>query len=97
MKLVYHRLAVRDVRQILDHYESEAGSHLADRFFNDLLATIAKALGTPRHFPPLGEVMRRANLQDFPYHFLYEENPWGIKVVEVRHHRRNPAYGMRRR
>lgn len=59
MKVIYHRSAVRDVRQILDHYESEAGPQLADRFFNDLLATIAKALSNPRHFPPLGEVVRR--------------------------------------
>ncbi len=34
MKVIYHRSAVRDVRQILDHYESEAGPHLANRFFN---------------------------------------------------------------
>ena len=39
MRVVYHRLAVRDVRQILDHYEIEAGTQLADRFFNDLMAT----------------------------------------------------------
>ena len=40
MKTVYHRLAVRDVRQILDHYESEAGRPLADRFFSDFLLTV---------------------------------------------------------
>lgn len=42
MKVIYHRLAARDVRQILDHYDSEAGPKLADRFFEDLLGTIAK-------------------------------------------------------
>jgi plasmid stabilization system protein ParE len=96
VKTIYHRLAVRDVRQILDHYEGEAGRPLADRFFADFLATVAKALENPRHFPPLGESVRRANLADFPYHFLYEEKPWGIKVMVVRHHRRNPRYGSRR-
>ena len=29
-------------------------------------------------------------------HLLYEERPWGIKVTVVRHHRRNPNYGIRR-
>lgn len=96
MKVIYHRLAVRDVRQVLDYYESEAGTQLADRFFNDLLVTVAKAFSNPRHFPPLSEVVRRANLSEFPYHFLYEEKPWGIKVMVVRHHRRNPRYGLRR-
>jgi hypothetical protein len=32
MRVSYHRFAVRDVRQVLDHYEAEAGEHLADRF-----------------------------------------------------------------
>ncbi|MEY4246259.1 MAG: hypothetical protein RLZZ245_3844 [Verrucomicrobiota bacterium] len=96
MKVIYHRSAVHDVRQILEHYESEAGPKLADRFFSNLQETIAKALSNPRHFPPLGETVRRANLPDFPYHFLYEEKPWGIKLMVVRHHRRNPRYGLRR-
>ncbi len=96
MKAVYHRLAVRDVRQILDHYESEAGSSLADRFFSDFLSTVAKARDNPKHFPPLGEAVRRANLADFPYHFLYGEKSWGIKVTVVRHHRRDPRYGLKR-
>ena len=89
-------VAVRDVRLFLDYYESEAGTPLADRFFEDVLSTVAKALASPRHFPPLGEVMRRANLTGFPYHILYEEKSWGIKVVVVRHYRRNPRYGLRR-
>lgn len=97
MKVIYHRLAVRDVREILDHYESEVGSQLGDRFFNGFLATLAKAISSPSHFPPFGETLRRANLTDFPYHFLYEVKPWGIKVMVVRHHRRHPGYGLRRR
>jgi len=96
VKVTYHRLAVRDVREILDHYESEAGSALADRFFGALLATIGKALENPRHFPPLGEVVRRANISGFPYHILYEEKAWGVRVTVVRHHRRHPRFGLRR-
>jgi plasmid stabilization system protein ParE len=96
MKVIYHRAAARDVRQILDHYESEAGPQLADRFFKDLLETISKALANPQGFPPLSESLRRVNLRDFPYHFIYQDMPWGIKVMVVRHHRRNPQYGRRR-
>lgn len=59
MRASYHRLAVRDVRQILDHYETEAGKPLADRFFATLLAVIEKALENPRRFPPSGEILRR--------------------------------------
>jgi len=82
VKLIYHRLAVRDVREILDYYEGEAGTPLADRFFEDLMAVIGKLRENPRHFPPMGETgLRRANLADFPFHVLFEERLWGIKVM----------------
>jgi plasmid stabilization system protein ParE len=97
MKVIYHRLAVRDIRQILDYYENGAGPQLGDRFFKDLLATLDKALANPCHFPPFGETIRRANLADFPYHILYEAKAWGIKVMVVRHHRRSPRFGLRRK
>lgn len=57
---------------------------------------MAKACDNPSHFALMGEMMRRANLAEFPYHFLHEERPWGIKVTVVRHHRRSPRYGLRR-
>jgi len=97
MRITYHRLAVRDVRQILDHYEAEAGPVLADRFFAELPTTLERALANPSHFPPMDGLVRRANLPDFPYHFLYIETLWGIKVTVVRHHRRNPGFGLRRK
>ena len=97
MKISYHRLAARDVRQILDHYEAEAGPALADRFFGEFLATLEKALANPSHFPPMDGLVRRANLTGFPYHFLYIKTLWGIKVTVVRHHRRDPSFGRRRK
>ena len=56
MKVIYHRLAAKDVRGILDYYERESGSPLAERFVADFLRTVAKALENPRHFAPAGEV-----------------------------------------
>ena len=97
MKIIYHRLAVRDVRQILEHYSAAAGPALADRFFAELLATLENALANPEHFPPVDGQVRRANLADFPYHFLYLKTLWGIKVTVVRHHRRNPDFGRPRK
>ena len=47
MNLRYHRLAVQDVREILDYYEGKAGKTLADRLFGSLLATIAQVQSNP--------------------------------------------------
>jgi plasmid stabilization system protein ParE len=98
MRVIYHRLAVRDVREIIEYYEREAGGHLADRFFDELIAIIKRIQDNPGLFPPLdGAGLRRGNLTTFPYHILYEELSHFIKVMVVRHHRRNPNYGRRRR
>ena len=97
MKLIYHRLAARDVREIIVYYEKDAGTHLADRFFDELITTIEKIKANPQHFSPLnGTEFRRANLTNFPIHLIYEVRDWGVKVIVVRHHRRNPNYGLRR-
>jgi len=36
------------------------------------------------------------NLKRFTYHFVYRELADGICVMLVRHHRRNPRFGMER-
>jgi plasmid stabilization system protein ParE len=98
MRLIYHRLAVREVREVLDYYESVADKQLADRFFEEFLEMIRQIQAHPRKFPPqVGTPLRRANLANFPYHVLYEETLVGIKVMVVRHHRRDPRHGLRRR
>jgi plasmid stabilization system protein ParE len=41
--------------------------------------------------------LRRANLQRFPYHFLYRILSDHIRVLAVRHHRQSPQFGLQRR
>ena len=41
--------------------------------------------------------MRRSNLRKFPYHILFEERLDGIHIIVVRHDRKNPNYGLKRR
>ena len=95
--VIFHRLVQPDVTGILGYYTEEAGEHLADRFYSAFMNTVEHALKSPRHFPPLNEFIRRANIRDFPYHFLYRETPYGIRLLVLRHHKRHPSYGMRRK
>ncbi len=44
MKAAYHRLAVRDVREILDYYESEAGSSLPATCWSQLSESLKRGL-----------------------------------------------------
>ncbi|MEK7953494.1 type II toxin-antitoxin system RelE/ParE family toxin [Luteolibacter soli] len=96
-KVIFHRLIRKDLDGVLSYYERESGSALADRFFESFLSVVEKALNDPRHFHVAAGVLRRANLPDFPYHFLYREKPFGIRVLVLRHDRRHPDFGLRRR
>ena len=96
MGLIFHRLIKRDLRTVMTHYEQEVGPDLAGRFqreFEDLALRIQL---NPRSFHFVSEVLRRANFRSFPYHVLYRETPECVKILVLRHHRREPSFGIRR-
>ncbi len=47
------------------------------------------------HFDPSG--WRRAQLEKFPYHLLFYEELDGVRIMALRHDRRNPRFGLRRK
>lgn len=47
------------------------------------------------HFDPSG--WRRANLEKFPYQLLFYEELDGVRIMLLRHDRRNPSFGMSRK
>ena len=95
--VIFHHLVQRDVSDILRYYTEEAGEHLADRFYAAFMNAVEEALESPRHFHPLNEFIRRARIPDFRYHFLYKETSHGLRVLVLRHHKRHPSFGMRRK
>lgn len=96
-KIIFHRLIRKDLEGVLSYYERESGPELATRFFETFVDVAEKALNDPRRFHLAEGVLRRANLPGFPYHFLYREKPFGIRVLVLRHDRRHPDFGLRRR
>lgn len=97
MEVIYHRLIVRDLRVALSYYESEGGTKLADRFFAEVEECVAKIISRPtaQHFSDGG--YRRKTLHSFPYHILYDVDSLGIWIGILRHDRRHPSYGLRRK
>ena len=96
-ELSFHPLVQKDLRRILEHYGNEGGQRLADRFFAEAEETIEQIEKVPERFHFLDEIHRRANFRNFPYHFVFEMKPGGARVTILRHHKRQPKYGMRRR
>jgi plasmid stabilization system protein ParE len=93
----YHRRVAEDFAAVLDYYEREAGATVAEEFQAELMAVIDKVAVDPRRFPPCGPRLRRANLDRFPYHFLFEVRSGYIYVTVLRHDKRRPSFGLRRR
>lgn len=96
-QLIYHRLIQRDLRSALDYYDREGGVKLGDRFFNEVEFSISEVMKNPQgnHFSDGG--LRRVSLKSFPYHFLYEVGDEIIWVAVLRHDRRHPNFGLRRK
>ena len=92
-----HRLAAKDLTEAVDFYRSEVGTGMARRFLNNF-ERIAKLL---EEFPGIGTPTEDGRqifpLGDFPYSIIYRAEAAGIRVLVVRHDRRDPEHGESRR
>ena len=93
--LIIHPRAAKDAREIAAKY-AEVSQSLCDRFWAEIDHAIDTIELHPErhHHDPGG--MRRSNLKKFPYHILFEERLDCNRIIVIRHHHRNPHYGLRR-
>lgn len=92
----FHPHVRRDVSAALRYYDSISDS-LGDDFWAEFERICGELDDHPErfHFDPSG--WRRANLRRFPYHLLFYQELDGVRVMTLRHHRRNPRFGLRRK
>ena len=95
MSVEYHPAVEQDVAEALRFYDS-ISQRLADEFEAELRRVVALAATRPGRFHLVKPGFRRANLKRFPYHIIYRELSDSIRVTLVRHHRREPSFGMQR-
>ncbi len=77
-EILYHSAVQREIREILDYYES-ISERLADDFWEELADAFDYARRFPKrhHFDSSGR--RRGNLKKFPYYFLFRASDSQIK------------------
>ena len=97
MRLEFHRQVASDISRIMDYYENRAGLKLADDFYAELRAFFEKASESPEAYSVRERDLRRVNLERFPFHFLFRVVNDRVRILVVRHHRRRPSLGLRRR
>lgn len=97
MRVILHPKIDSDVSAIMEYYERVASRELADDFYAELRDFTLKAVERPESFPIRERDLRRVNLHRFPYHFLFSIVGDVVRILVVRHHRRNPSFGVHRR
>lgn len=97
MCLEFHRQVASDISQIMDYYEGVAGRQLAEEFYAELRSAFRKAAESPEAYSVRELDLRRVNLERFPFHFLFRIVEERVRILVVRHHRRRPSLGLRRR
>jgi plasmid stabilization system protein ParE len=98
-RLTFHPLVQKDLNEILSYYEREASPEVADRFETEFRAALAAIKESPKHFPYYLKQRRyrRFALPTFPHLILYRETSISIRVMVLKHVKRSPGFGLRRR
>ena len=96
MRLSFHPSVQRDLSSILRHYDA-ISTKLGDQFFAELTSAFDAVLRNPQRGHVVDGTLRRLNLQTYPYHFLYRVLPGRVRVTIIKHNKRHPRVGTRRR
>jgi plasmid stabilization system protein ParE len=95
LEIIFHPLVKRDVIGALKYYNEISGA-LANEWQEEVRLTITQLSANPLRFHLVEQGFRRANLQRFPYHVLYEIRAQSVWIMHIRHNKRHPDYGMTR-
>ncbi|GDY22738.1 hypothetical protein LBMAG56_40850 [Verrucomicrobiota bacterium] len=81
----------------MEYYERVAAPELADEFYQELRRAMNDSAIRPESYSIRLRDLRRVNLPRFPYHFLFRIAGEAVRILVVRHHRRDPSFGIHRR
>jgi plasmid stabilization system protein ParE len=96
LEIVFHPKVASDVHQIMAYYEEVSGRKLADDFYAEFLEYVKKAAQNPHYYNVRANGLKRINFERFPHHLLCKIVDNRLRVLIVRHHSRQPTYGMKR-
>jgi plasmid stabilization system protein ParE len=89
VRIEFHPEVAKDLAEAARRYDS-GSPQLTEQFMEEFRRMVAIVARNPGRFHPAGKGFRRANLRRFPYHFLYRETESVVRIILVKHHRRDP-------
>lgn len=96
MTRTVHREAEADLAAAVRHFKSEAGIGVAKRFLGEFERVARLLEDNPRLGTPAESGRRSFPLAVFPYTIIYRQTETGIRILVVRHQRRDPEFGAQR-
>ena len=96
-RYVFLQAARADIAAIIAYYKKEADAKVVRRFVDQLKIDLDIVAERPRSFAIIRGDKRRANMRRFPFNILFRIMDGHVLIIAVRHHRRHPGFGTRRR
>lgn len=97
MKLEFHPSTVNDVNDAATYYERQRPG-LGAEYLHEVDAALRRLEAEPFLFPPVDSHLRRCVVHRFPYTIVFRVLDRDvIRVLLIRHHRRDPRFGIARK
>ena len=96
MNIRYHKLVQRDFSRAVGYYRTVANDSIAEKFESSFRQMVRQAAAYHERFHFDKSGLRRANMAEFPWHFLFRVRSSDILIIVLRHDKRHPGYGMNR-
>ena len=97
MRMLLHPKVYSDLDEIMGYSEEAETPELAKEFYVEVRRFMAEAATRLESFSIRERDIRRVNLERFPYHILFRIAGDVVRILVVRHPRRDPSVGSRRR
>lgn len=96
MKLTFHIAVQREVDEACALYD-ERKEHLGNEFFQEVERVLDLVAANPQAYPLASRGRRKAHLMRFPYTIFYRIHPDRVRILTIRHDKRDPNYGAGRK
>lgn len=97
MSFELHPSAEKDLENASDYYLKNAGHVVANRFLEEFYRAATYLVANPNIVSQAENSHRTYPLRLFPYSIVYVLSGGKVRVLVVRHHRRRPSFGARRK
>jgi plasmid stabilization system protein ParE len=98
-RVIFHPQVQQDFNEGLHYYEQEAGLKVAARFEDEVENAVKLIATDPQRFGWYLQrrTHRRIKLPSFPWVLLFRETTSSIRVTVLKHVKRRPDFGLKRK